>query len=105
MPKALRRLHGNTEGAVMLVGLFMGLFLIGCLWYMIGIGDAIVFRDRMQEVADAAAFSSAVVHARGMNFLVAINLVMLAMAGLYLVLALITDLTQLLQMFTGHGSG
>jgi hypothetical protein len=103
MRKTWRKLFRRTDGAVMVMGLFMGLFLVGCLWYMIGIGDSIVFHDRMQEVADSAAFSAAVVHARGMNFLVGINLVMMAMTGLYLVLAMVTDVSELIQMFVGHG--
>ncbi len=41
--------------------------MVGILWYLAGIGDAIVFRERMQEAADATAFSAAVLHARGMN--------------------------------------
>ena len=59
----------DQRGAVMLTGLFMACFLIGALWFVIGIGDAIVFRDKMQEAADSGAFSSAALHAKGMNFI------------------------------------
>ena len=58
----------------MVIGLLFACFLASALWYVIGVGDAMLFRDRMQEAADAVSFSSAVVHARGMNFIVLCNL-------------------------------
>jgi hypothetical protein len=84
-----KELIKDQRGGVMLIGLFMALSLIGALWFLIGIGDAIVFRDHMQEVADSVAFSSAAVHARGMNMIAALNLILFAMISLYLILALI----------------
>jgi hypothetical protein len=50
--------------------------IVGLLWYVAGIGDAIIYRERMQEGSDAVAFSAAVLHARGMNLIVLLNLVM-----------------------------
>ncbi len=82
----------DDRGAVMIMGLFMGLSLIGSLWYIIGIGDAVVFRDRMQEAADAVAYSSATVHARGMNMIAAINLIIFALTALYMIMAVIDTL-------------
>ena len=37
----LRELHQDKRGAIMLIGLCMSCFLIGSLWFLIGIGDAI----------------------------------------------------------------
>jgi hypothetical protein len=71
-------LMADQRGAIMVMGLFMATMLIGAMWYMKGIGDAVVFRDRMQEAADHEVFSSAAVHARGMNLISVINLVMYA---------------------------
>lgn len=71
-----RGVCGDERGAIMVMGIFMCACLVGILWYLAGIGDAIVFRERMQEGADATAFSAAVLHARGMNLLVMINLIM-----------------------------
>jgi hypothetical protein len=79
----------DTGGAIMVVGIFMTLFLVGGLFFLLGIGNAMVFHDHMQEVADASAFTGAVVHARFMNMIVAINLIMLALVVIHLVLALI----------------
>src|SRR5688572_27075899 len=79
-----KELMNDRRGGVMIIGLFMALSLIGALWFIIGMGDAIIFRDRMQEAADAVAFSSAAVHARGMNMIAAMNLVIFALVALYL---------------------
>lgn len=88
----LRRLRGDDRGAVLLTGLCMSCFLIGSLWFLMGIGDAIVFRDSMQEAADHGAFTSAVIHARGMNFIAACNLVLLGMIAIHIILGLIHDI-------------
>jgi len=96
-----RKLASGTGGAVMVMGLLFACFLASALWYVIGVGDAVLFRDRMQEAADAVAFSSAVVHARGMNFIVVCNLLMFALVAFYSVIAIITDLAETVQFFVG----
>lgn len=81
----------DQRGAVMLTGLFMSCFLIGALWFVVGIGDTVVFRDKMQEAADVGAFSSAALHAKGMNFISLCNLVMLVGTIIHIVLGIISD--------------
>jgi hypothetical protein len=76
----------------MLTGVFMACFLIGSLWFVIGIGDTVVSRDKMQEAADSGAFSSAALHAKGMNFISLCNLVMLVGTVIHIVLGVISDL-------------
>ncbi len=76
-----RGVCGDERGAILVMGIFMCACLVGILWYLAGIGDAIVYRERMQEGADATAFSAAVLHARGMNLLVMINLIMACVLG------------------------
>jgi len=71
----------DERGAVMVMGIFMCSCLVGALWYLAGIGDAILYRERMQEAADAVAFSDAALHARGMNLLVLVNLIMATILG------------------------
>jgi hypothetical protein len=66
----------------MVMGIFMCSCLVGALWYLAGIGDAILYRERLQEAADAVAFSDAALHARGMNLLVLINLIMACILGI-----------------------
>jgi hypothetical protein len=91
-----RDLRHDRRGAVMIIGLFMAMFLIGAMWTVVGLGDAIVFRDRAQEAADHIAFTSATVHARGMNFIAAMNLVMLAIVALWLVIDVIDKILKYL---------
>jgi hypothetical protein len=89
---AARELHKDQRGAIMLMGLCMSCFLIGGLWFLIGIGDTIVFRDQMQEATDHAAFTSAVLHAKGMNFLSACNLILLAIIAIHILMGIIHDI-------------
>jgi hypothetical protein len=88
----IKRLHDDKRGAVMLMGLCMSCFLIGSLWFLIGIGDAIVFRDTMQEATDHATFTSAALHAKGMNFISACNLFILALIAVHIIMGLIHDI-------------
>lgn len=76
-----RSILHDQRGAVMVVAVFMAAFLTGALWYIIGIGDAILYRERMQDGADAVAFAAAVYHARGMNMIAMINIIMAAILG------------------------
>lgn len=73
-----KQLTRDSRGAVLLIAVFMSAFLVGALWYIIGIGDAAIYRQYLQDGADAVAFGSAVYHARGMNIIALINLVMAA---------------------------
>jgi hypothetical protein len=69
------RLLSDQRGAIVLMGVFMSVFLVGALWYVIGISHAIVYRESVQTGADATAFSAAVYHARGMNMISMVNIV------------------------------
>jgi hypothetical protein len=75
---AKRSLRDDRRGAILIAAVFMATFLVGCLWYVMGIGDAILYRQRMQDGADAVAYAGAVYHARGMNIIAMLNLVMAA---------------------------
>lgn len=76
----------DRRGAVLVMAAFMACFLAGCIWFLVGIADAIAFREKTQATADAVAFSSAAIHARGMNLICALNLVLVAIVGVYIVL-------------------
>ena len=76
MPSSKPGLRSDTRGAVLVVGIVMGALLVGALWHIASVGDAIIWRERIQDAADANAFENAVWHARGMNVLAAINIVM-----------------------------
>lgn len=76
MTTELRR---DQRGAVMVTSLFMSVFLVACVWHMVGVGDSILARERMMESGDSVAFSSAVIHARGMNAIAMMNVIMAAL--------------------------
>ena len=95
------RALGDDRGAVAVIGLLMAVLLVGLLWYVIGVGNALAARERAQEAADAVAFSTAVGQARGMNTLVLINLVLSVIVGIRLIIMVIwTALTILTPIAT-----
>ncbi|CAN5342519.1 hypothetical protein BH09MYX1_BH09MYX1_06060 [soil metagenome] len=87
-----RDLKNDNKGAIMVMGIFFACAMIGLTWEFIGLGDAMIWRDRSQEVADSIAFSSASVHARAMNFIAFLNIIMLIMTTIYLIMAIIFNL-------------
>jgi hypothetical protein len=80
-----QNLAQDTRGAILIVGIVFGVLLVGALWHVAGIGDAIAWRERAQDAADAGAFENAVWNARGMNVIVAINIVMSLVLGVLVI--------------------
>jgi hypothetical protein len=76
------RVRKDSRGAIMIGAVFMAAFMVGALWYVIGIGDAIVYRESMQDAADATAFAASVYHARGMNVIALLNVTAAAVFAL-----------------------
>ena len=97
-----RSLFSDTTGAMMLMALFVALFLIGGLYYILGVGDALLYRGVMQDGADAGAFAASVLAAKGMNFHALLNVVMAVTAGILLV---IRSVEVLLEIVLGILSG
>ena len=79
-------LIADNGGAMMLMSLFMALLLIGALYYILGVGDAVIYRRIMQDGADAGAHAASVMGAKGMNLHVLLNVVMAVTAGILLVI-------------------
>jgi hypothetical protein len=79
------RLVKDSRGAILILGVVMGSVLVGALWHVASLGDAIIWRERAQDAADAAAFENAVWNARGMNVLVILNILMSALMFMILV--------------------
>ena len=75
----------DTRGAVMILTLFLALLLVGALYYIVGVGDAVLYRRVMQDGADAGAFAASVIAAKGMNLHALLNVVMAVTAGILLV--------------------
>jgi hypothetical protein len=95
MKKRIQRLSGDSRGAVLVLGIVMGALLVGSLWHLAAIGDAVVWRERAQDAADAGAFENAVWHARGMNVIVVINIVMSMVLGVLVLWRIILVLVTL----------
>lgn len=76
----------DTRGAMMVISLFIGLLLIGTLYYILGVGDALLYRRVMQDGSDAGAFAASVIAAKGMNLHALLNVVMAVTAGVLLVI-------------------
>lgn len=76
----------DDRGSVLVLSLFMSLFLVGALYFVLGIGDAILYRQSMQDAADSGAHAAAVMGAKGMNLHALLNIVMAITAGILLVL-------------------
>ncbi|HJL46152.1 MAG TPA: pilus assembly protein TadG-related protein, partial [Polyangiaceae bacterium LLY-WYZ-15_(1-7)] len=54
-----RSLLRDDEGAMMLLGVFMTTLVVAMLYYIAGVGETIVYRERMQDAADAGAMAGA----------------------------------------------
>lgn len=91
----------GERGAIMVMGVFLAASMIAAMWYMMGIGDAILWRDHQQEAADSIAFTSAAIHARGMNFIAMINIIMLLIVIAYLILCILRTVLDLILYVTG----
>lgn len=89
-------LLSDTRGAMMLMSLFLGLLLVGSLYYILGVGDALLYRRVMQDGADAGAFAASVIAAKGMNLHALLNVVMAATAGVLLVIRSVEVLLEII---------
>lgn len=103
-------LRGDERGAVLVIGVFMASMLVGAVWYLMGIGDALVYREFLQDGADATSFAAAVYHARGMNAVVMLNVVMAAIFAVVVALhvahaiVVIIQIASCLFAWTGVGA-
>src|SRR5581483_9808467 len=96
-----RSIGKDNRGAIMVVGIFLACVMIGWMWMLIGLGDAIIWRDRSQEAADDVSYSSAAIQAKGMNLISFLNAVMLVITFLYLIMAVIYNLLDWAHVFLG----
>jgi hypothetical protein len=84
-----RDIFGDTRGAALVLGIAMAAFVAFFLWQLMSVADAVIYRERMQEAADSTAFESAVMHARTMNLLSALNIFMAAVLSIMVMMRLI----------------
>lgn len=93
--RSVSELRRDQRGAIMVIGTFMAFFLTAGMFYILGTGEAILYRERVQDAADAIAFSSAGIHARGMNMIVLINMIMAAILAVLVALKMLVALLTL----------
>ncbi|HEY1954217.1 MAG TPA: hypothetical protein VGH28_01355 [Polyangiaceae bacterium] len=94
-------LKNDRRGAIMVIGVFFACMMIGWMWMLVGLGDAMIWRDRSQEAADAVTYSSAALQAQAMNLISFINILMLIMAAFYLLTAFIFNILDFLHWILG----
>ncbi|HSN82708.1 MAG TPA: hypothetical protein VLS88_09040 [Polyangiales bacterium] len=94
-PKS-RSLLAHEHGSMLLMSLFMSLFMVGTLYYVLGVGDAVLYRRVMQDGADSGAFAASVIAAKGMNLHVLLNVVMAITAGVLLVIRSVEVLLEII---------
>jgi hypothetical protein len=97
--KAFTKLYDDNRGTIMVIAIFMSACLVGCIWYMFGLGEAMVYRQQLRAAADATAFGSAVVHAIGMNIVVMLNIAMAVALSILLALQIIFIIGIVLTLF------
>jgi hypothetical protein len=85
----LRRLHGDEGGNIIVLYVAASLLLVGMLWAVIGTGARMVQKETIQSSADAAAFSAAVIKAKGLNIIAFCNLVMALLLAIIMLLRMI----------------
>ena len=85
----LKRLHRDEGGNIIVLYIAASLLLVGMLWAIIGTGARMVQKETIQSSADAAAFSAAVIKAKGLNIIAFCNLVMALLLAIIMLLRLI----------------
>jgi hypothetical protein len=64
----------DQRGAVLVLGLMFGVFLVGALFHLASVAHAITWRELLQDAGDSVAYESAVWNAKGMNIIVGLNI-------------------------------
>jgi hypothetical protein len=85
----MKRLHRDQSGNIIVLYVAASLLLVGMLWAIIGTGARMVQKETIQSSADAAAFSAAVIKAKGLNIIAFCNLVMALLLAIIMLLRLI----------------
>jgi hypothetical protein len=79
------RLVSDTRGAILVLGLLLGVLLSGSLWSLLRLGQAVSDRESARAAVDASALENAIWHARGMNMIAALNVTMALVIGVLVI--------------------
>jgi hypothetical protein len=74
----------DDRGAITVIATFFSALIVGLIWYTLGLGEAMIYREQVREAADAVAFDAATMHALGMNMVAMINVTMAAVLAVLL---------------------
>lgn len=91
-------LSHDERGAILVPAIVMGAVLVGAMFFVAAVGDAVVFRSQLQDAADVTAFMSAKWHAGGMNIVAVLNILMALVLSLF-VLYRVVEILLLALMF------
>jgi hypothetical protein len=80
---------GCRRGAIAVLTPFFACFMAACLFALFATIDTLHHREHLQDAADATSFLGAVVHAKGMNLIVLIHVVMAVLLAIYVGLRLV----------------
>ncbi len=89
MTKNNSTLQCDERGAIMLLGLFFAIFGAAIVYSVVGVSQALLYRQGLQDGADAGALSAAVMEARLMNAIVLVNILMSAILSVLVALKLV----------------
>lgn len=76
----------------MVFALFCAVFAAGLLFAVVGTAESVFTRERLQDAVDSAALSGAILHARAMNLLVLVNIVMAVFLAILVTIKLVEAL-------------
>ena len=97
----VRSFQKDHRGAIMVLGIFFACMMIGWMWMLVGLGDAMIWRDRSQEAADAVTYSSSAVQAKAMNLISFLNLILLVITFIYLIMAFLWNFLDIAHSILG----
>src|SRR4029079_7182069 len=73
----------DRDGAMLVIAIPMAVLLTALLYHMVGVGNAVVLSQDMRRAADLAAYDCAVRHARGMNVVAVMNVLMMGVESVF----------------------
>jgi len=87
----LKTLAADRSGAVMVMGVWMAVFLVGLMHYVLGLGEVVFLQESLQDAADSGAYAAAVVYAQSLNFIVSTNITLVTIVAIAMALDIVAS--------------
>ena len=97
------RLLSDDLGAVLVIGVFIAPFLVSAIYYLVSCSNVIMQREGLQQAADAASLSPAVLSARGMNAIAVMNVLMMCIMSIVIPVRALLPAYQTISTFACSG--